>query len=227
MLKSKEMFWKCEIEIAHLIERKWNKGFCLISQLKIKSSVAQFLSWIQSHLFIDLTATRNFISRANKKIPCMPFMLQGAHTITIWVIFFFFFFLGACRGVWSQFWTSACCSFNWVTTDSKAHKSNFIMLSFGTSAQRGNINRQLSEKWSLTIWHRHSNSLCHPRKAALACREYCLWAQIQEMNKGSWTFFCFSNAEDIKRYNCLFCCEGSGEPLESNIDVIKDQTVFL
>lgn len=44
------------------------------------------------------------------------------------------------------FWTSACCSFNWVTADAKAHKSNLIMLSFGTSAQRGNINRRPFQK---------------------------------------------------------------------------------
>lgn len=68
------------------------------------------------------------------------------------------------------FWTSACCSFNWVTTDTKAHKSNFITLSFGTSTQRGNIYRQLSEKWSSAIWHTQSSSLCHGSKAALACR---------------------------------------------------------
>lgn len=68
------------------------------------------------------------------------------------------------------FWTSACCSFNWVTADTKAHKSNFITLSFGTSTQRGNIYRQLSEKWSSAIWHKQSSSLCHDSKAAPACR---------------------------------------------------------
>lgn len=68
------------------------------------------------------------------------------------------------------FWTSACCSFNWVTADTKAYKSNFITLSFGTSTQRGNIYRQLSEKWSSAIWHKQSSSLCHGSKAAPACR---------------------------------------------------------
>lgn len=68
------------------------------------------------------------------------------------------------------FWTSACCSFNWVTADTKAHKSNFITLSFGTSTQRGNIYRRLSEKWSSAIWHKQSSSLCHGSKAAPACR---------------------------------------------------------
>lgn len=96
------------------------------------------------------------------------------------------------RSLEPVFWTSACCSFNWVTTDAKAHKSNFIMLSFGTLAQRGNSNRQLSEKWSYTIWHHHNNSFCHTTKAMPSCREYCFWAAIQKMNKwNKWTFCCF------------------------------------
>lgn len=68
------------------------------------------------------------------------------------------------------FWTSACCSFNWVTADTKGHKSNFRTLSFGTSTQRGNIYRQLSEKWSSAIWHKQSSSLCRGSKAASVCR---------------------------------------------------------
>lgn len=110
------------------------------------------------------------------------------------------------RSLEPVFWTSACCSFNWVTTDAKAHKSNFIMLSFGTSAQRGNTNRQLSEKWSCTIWHRHSNSLCHTRKATLACREYCLWARIQKMNKGKSGFGLFLQYKKHQKVSllCLF-----------------------
>lgn len=83
------------------------------------------------------------------------------------------------------FWTSACCSFNWVTVDTKAHKSNFITLSFGTSTQRGNIYRQLSEKWSFAIWHKQSNPLCHGSKAAPVCRAHRIWAGIQETSRKS------------------------------------------
>lgn len=108
------------------------------------------------------------------------------------------------RSLEPVFWTSACCSFNWVTTDAKAHKSNFIMLSFGTSAQTGNTKRQLSEEWSFGIWHHHSNSLCQTRKATLSCREYCLQAGIHMMNKGSWTFYCFNNVAEIRRCNWIF-----------------------
>lgn len=109
------------------------------------------------------------------------------------------------------FWTCACCSFNWVTTDAKAHKSNFIMLSFGTSAQGGNTNRQLSEKQSFTIWHRHSNSLCHTRKATLACKKYCLWAGIQKRNKEKLDFLLFYNTVNIQRCNWLVYFKGAGD----------------
>lgn len=84
------------------------------------------------------------------------------------------------------FWTSACCSFNWVSAGTKAYKSNFITLSFGTSTQTGNIYRQLSEKWSSAIWHKQSNSLCHGSKAAPVLRAHHIWAGIQETSRGSW-----------------------------------------
>lgn len=119
------------------------------------------------------------------------------------------------------FWTSACCSFNWVTTDAKAHKSNFIMLSFGTSAQRGNTNRQLSEKWSFTIWHHHSNSLC----LTLACREYCIWAGIQKVNRGSWLSIVLTKWEASKGLTGLSISQELGTFMKVLVIII--QTRFL
>lgn len=116
--------------------------------------------------FSDGKMTRNFIKGANKKKePLHAFYASGRRYNQSQRVFF-----GLLRRFQPVFWTSACCSFNWVTTDTKAHKSNFITLSFGTSTQRGNIYRQLSEKWSSAIWHKQSSSLCHGSKAAPACR---------------------------------------------------------
>lgn len=125
------------------------------------------LIWIWSpSVFSDGRMTRNFIKGANKEEKNMhAFYASGRRYNHSQRVFF--------RLLWRfqpVFWTSACCSFNWVTADTKAHKRNFITLSFGTSTQRGNIYRQLSKKWSSAIWNKQSSSLCHGSKTAPACR---------------------------------------------------------
>lgn len=134
--------------------------------------------------FSDGRPMRNFIKGANNKRktdPMHAFYASGRRYNHSQRVFF-----RLLRRFQPVFWTSACCSFNWVTVDTKAHKSNFITLSFGTSTQRGNIYRQLSEKWSSAIWHKQSNSLCHGSKAAPVCRAHHICAGIQERSRGSW-----------------------------------------
>lgn len=196
---------KGELWIAHTNSLNWWRGFYVMPALKSGIlRVAQIFPPKCSHLFIDLTATIHFLSRANKKISsCMTLVPRRAHTINHH------------RGISATmqrslepvYWTSACCSFNWVIEGARAHKSNFIMLSFGTSAQRGNANRQPSEKQSFAIWHRRSYSLCRPTEKPLhshteniVCLKEFRWC-INE----SLALWCFNNtATDILKQPVTF-----------------------
>lgn len=154
----------CKFMLAR-VKFTWHRYEMQIMNRLLSDVVDLILSLIWSPS-VFLRMMRNFIKGANKKKdPMHAFYASGRRYNHSQTVFF--------RLLWRfqpVFWTSACCSFNWVTADTKAHKSNFITLSFGTSTQRGNIYRQLSEKWSSAIWHKQSSSLCHDSKAAPACR---------------------------------------------------------
>lgn len=111
-------------------------------------------------VFMDVWATRNFIRRANKRDSADPPPPHACGVSSSQSDFSVLFetaeasFPGPLPAVHStgspQMW--------------KAHKSNSIMLSFGTSAQRRNTSRQPSEKWSHTIGHHRRNCLCHTKR---------------------------------------------------------------
>lgn len=131
-----------------------------------------FYTLMRPCVFIDMWATRNFIRRTNKRNSADVFFLclRGLAQSSSQSDFSFLFetaeeFLASFPGPLPAAHSTGSPQM-W-----KAHKSNSIMLSFGTSAQRRNTSRQPSEKWSHTIGHRRSNCLCHTKRSCTSPAE--------------------------------------------------------